>query len=379
MICNTSVGSISVVPNNQNDFLLFLISIGKFVTVDDFVPRYLVYLYIKNRYELFHEIALSKGIKINHIKEKVQCINYSYSPYTIKTENKKEYLTDAVVVCSGYSNNRFLSIFEKNIKQETFYVSPYPLKNVMERLSKNSNVLIIGSKLSAIETSIQLAKNKHIVTMLSPSGELPAVRGHTVPLRTNILRKNSLEKMDFRDLNLGKKIVNAINKSLILNFKSSIYSQVSRKVSPIDRLREELKLALDGKIYWQDIMVEVIDKLNELLLTQSIDIRSEFINKCTPIIDRYMGACSIQSTEILLNKLIDNKIKLRKGIVSDIIKEKKWNVSWLNDSDLFDAIILTTGRELPDFYIKDDNNELFFNKENLCRKATITKNYRLFK
>ncbi|CBJ88800.1 hypothetical protein XNC1_0729 [Xenorhabdus nematophila ATCC 19061] len=92
-----------------------------------------------------------------------------------------------------------------------------------------------------------------------------------------------------------------------------------------------------------------------------------------------MGACSIQSTEILLNKLIDNKIKLRKGIVSDIIKEKKWNVSWLNDSDLFDAIILTTGRELPDFYIKDDNNELFFNKENLCRKATITKNYRLFK
>ncbi|KHD27163.1 FAD/NAD(P)-binding protein [Xenorhabdus nematophila] len=180
----------------------------------------------------------------------------------------------------------FYQFFEKHIKQETFYVSPYPLKNVMERLSKNSNVLIIGSKLSAIETSIQLAKNKHIVTMLSPSGELPAVRGHTVPLRTNILRKNSLEKMDFRDLNLGKKIVNAINKSLILNFKSSIYSQVSRKVSPIDRLREELKLALDGKIYWQDIMVEVIDKLNELLLTQSIDIRSEFINKCTPIIDR---------------------------------------------------------------------------------------------
>ncbi|CDH03050.1 FAD/NAD(P)-binding protein [Xenorhabdus bovienii] len=378
MICNTSVGSISIVPNNQNDFLLFLISIGESVTVDDFVPRSLVELYIKKRYELFYGVALSKGIVIKHIKDKVQCINYSNSPYLIKTENNKEHLTDAIVVCSGYSNNRIPSMFEKHLKQETFYINPYPLKKVIEKSPRNSNVLIIGSKLSAIETSIHLAKNKHIVTMLSPSGEIPAVRGHTVPLRTSILNKNSFEKINFKDRGLGKKIINEINKSLIKNFKNPVYSQVSREIIPIDRLREELNLALDGKIYWQDIMVEVIDKLNELLLTQDIDVKNKFINQCMPIIDRYMGACSIQSAEILLEKLIDNKIKLRNGVVNKIIKEEKWNVFWQDGSELFDTIILATGREYPNFYINDNDNEVFFNKKEFLKKATITKNYRLF-
>ncbi|TDB59991.1 FAD/NAD(P)-binding protein [Photorhabdus khanii] len=382
MICNTSAGSISVVPENLYDFTSFLNGRGMQIEPKDFVPRSLVSEYVKIRFKEYLESAEANGINTTHIWQRATRIDLISRDrkYGIYSADENIITVDAAIVCTGYAHNIIPEFAKAFVSNQRIFTSPYPVKNITTRVPPKSQILIIGTKLSAIETAITLAEKNHQVTMASPSGELPAVRTHTLPSGVELIGIDEIAKLDFKSNKLSRNIIKIIIKSISKLTDLPLSLQISKKSDPIERLEEEIQLARKGNIYWQDIMVELIDIINEFMSDKDSITQQTALHSCNNIISRYMGACSLENAQKLLEALKTEKIRLHHGIpvIISLNNNEQWEIEWKNKKSQYNIIIFATGREYPQYSLSDNSLDLNAVTSECITKPYLDKNLRVY-
>lgn len=148
-------------------------------------PRNLYGQYIEETLAKYFIIAEKLGISVVQKVDTVRSISTNNGQYNVSfTKNSPPFKYHYVIFCAGGNKKKNFPHIEHH---ENFFDSPYE-PNFPQSIDKHSNVLILGSRLSAIDAALMLSQNNHKgkIYFISRGGLLPRVQG---PL--NILPKNN--------------------------------------------------------------------------------------------------------------------------------------------------------------------------------------------
>lgn len=181
---------------NENKHLLqkeYRLDLSK-INQNSFLPRSLFGKYICSKWDGIFT-SFFKNLKIYPFYSKVKNIKLNknnHYKYSLKTETDSEFHVNNIILATGPSNRKF-DIFENN---PNFITAPYKTKKLPSRIQPHENVLVMGSRLSAIDSIIALKESGHHakIFMHCIAGTFPTVRGTQAPYRNKFLCKQYIRE-----------------------------------------------------------------------------------------------------------------------------------------------------------------------------------------
>lgn len=378
ILCNTSVGIMSIVYDQQNDFLEYLKECGIDATRDSYVSRSLVGKYLNRKFLHYRDIARKNGVKVFQIHDEFKSLKrIGHCKYIINFCNpltQKINVTD-VIFCTGYGKPKLPNVLIPYREIDTLVCCPYPEKDMLKRVKYLSRILVIGSKLSAVDSAILLGREGHEVTMISPSGELASVRSRFIRINKNIEFKNLMKIMtewDLREKNCvfwtpKHAFLRFVLRTLSTETLSSWKLQFSFLNNYKDILKEEIFIAKNGNALWQDLLADFAFAINEFYINNN---SSDLPKEIKEIIHRYITGLALPNAKKILMLIDAKKLHVRKGTLKHVHLNPSWSVDWGEGVEQFDAIVLATGFYLPSF-ILNLNNELEIDTEEKNKTSAI--------
>lgn len=163
----------SILDDDQDDFLRYLQEQGVEADRDSFVSRYHVSHYIEARYVHFCTQAKAEGIQHGYIRASARSISRLHDgTYRIELDNGRTVHGSDVLVCTGNGTSFKPESVRRLLGRPGLHGSLYPERKVLESLEPQSFVLVLGSRLSAIDSALLLCQAGHRVLLASPSGQL---------------------------------------------------------------------------------------------------------------------------------------------------------------------------------------------------------------
>jgi uncharacterized NAD(P)/FAD-binding protein YdhS len=330
-LCNTSAGVMSLNPERPNEFVHYLRRRGLAVGPDDFVPRRLVAEYCVDSYRRHAELA-------RHIPDRARSLARRGSGYVVALEGGGELRADDVIVCTGTGPPVVPGLVRRHLGRPGLFPSSYPEPS----LEPDARVLVLGTRLSAIDATLSLCLRGHRVTMASRSGRLPAVR-------TRIRRAAPLDRAAFLGLDLTDPALPSRVLRLVRRATSRpLAEQTSSATNPMVRLRQEIELAEAGHVDWQDVIPELIELMNDRLSTVDDSVRRTALSRCELLITRYVSAFPLRNARRLLHEFDRGAATLARGVPLQIEPDgDRWCVRWPDGVERFDAIVCATGYHPP--------------------------------
>lgn len=371
ILCNTSVDTMSVVADNPLDFLDYLHKRGHTVTPESFVPRQWVGNYLNEKFLEFNTIALKIGIDVFHIPYVFKGLKInSHRCYTLwygDTLAPQSLEVTDVIFCTGFGASRLPEVLKPHLAHPTFIHCPYPEQDMLARIPSQSRVLVIGSKLSAIDAAILLCREGHRVTMTSPSGDIPAVRSRLIRspgaffehenIMSIMTRKGNQSNHPFPD-SLKRAYLKYFYRALNKYTKIPWREQFSNANSYRERLREEIAIAEQGKSQWQDMIVNFMDVINEVHLNDKTYFDGSFHPNVEKMLHRYITAIALPNARKLLHYMDEGSLIIQQGEILNVVIEEGEANTWLvnlgQDYQPFDAVVAAVGYHQPDFVIDED-------------------------
>ncbi|MEV4258134.1 hypothetical protein AB0J52_33670, partial [Spirillospora sp. NPDC049652] len=112
---------------------------------------------------------------------------------------------------------------------------------------------------------------------------------------------------------------------------------------PAERLRAEIDLARQGRVGWQDVLVELVDIANPLLVRRDGETRRRVLRACEPLM-RYLGSFPLCNAERLSSLLESGQVEVRAGVPRRLDGPSPWRVQWPDGpSERFDTVVCATG------------------------------------
>lgn len=393
LICNTSAEIMSVMEDAPQDFLLYLRQNGRRVDPEAFVPRSWVGAYLTVRFHEYAAIAWRRGIKVIHLPYRFRCVRaIDGGGYELKLANDgtsfSHVVTD-VIFCTGLGAARIPDSLKTHVGHPRLICSPYPEADMLSRIPANSRVLVVGSKLSAVDAAILLGRQTCEVSMLSPSGVLPAVRTRTIRNARFRLDRSWLESILRRwtpgsDPSSQSGLRYAYLKYLACHMSALVgrswREQFSGAHACNQRLRDQIRLAEVGQCEWQDVLVDFAEAINAI----HARTRCPFPGALHPAVREsvlpYFTALALPNARKLLNLMEKGLLSVSKGTLSDVIappdRSAPWCVNWGDGFRNFDAIVIATGFHVPRL-VKNEAGELKIDVHGLHENEAVNLSQRL--
>lgn len=182
--------------------------------------------------------------------------------YLIETRQSGTITADAVIVCTGYTHPAIPEALVSYQGDPLFFASPYPEKLMLEKIRPDSHVLIVGTRLSAIDAALVLCRQGCRVSLVSPSGDLPAVRSAVMLRPIQASRLAWLTDSAVISEQVRPDIRKWVIRLLAHASATSLREQFVAEAESIQRLREESELARQDKTEWQYRIVGMINAIN---------------------------------------------------------------------------------------------------------------------
>lgn len=357
LLCNTSAGTMSINRCNEAEFLEYLIKI-KYpqINPEAFVPRDLVVRYCQEIMNYTTINSKKKNIVTKVFKQNaIRIIRKSTLNYEILTDTGESIVTNYVVLATGCYKPEVPFLFKEvlNSKAPNLFESVYPVDGIESALNKGrrGKVLIVGSKLSAIDAAIVIANcGEYTIDMVSNSGQFPGVRTHTIP-KTNVIVSDRYI-LEIKKANEVKPILleNLIKETIKNSSQKPLHEQLSSEKSPFGILRDEIKLAETGAMEWQNTMLTLIDSLNSVCRGTGINKINSVVSSLKKVCSRQFGATSLENARQILEIMQQGKLNLRPDEVTDLeLVQGQWCCKFKSQKiDTYDAIILATGFRFPE-------------------------------
>lgn len=366
LLCNTSVDVTSMDPDGDSDLLRYLAARGWPVHRDDFVPRYLVGQYCRERFLERRREAEQAGVRVRHHASRARTVTPDGADgYVVQLADGRRLTGTDVFLCPGLDRPVVPDVVREHLSSPALSASAYPVEK-LRRLPENSRVLVIGSKLAAVDAALVLGRARHRVVMASRSGALPAVRTR--------LRRPERRRLDTSAWNLLSPDSPTLDRDITRLLLTAVTQtangtalrlQISTAERPAERLAEELEIARTGRAHWQDTIAEIIQAVNHVSADWRHTARSTVLNRYRPLIARYISAIPVRNAALLLGHLTAGTLSVVPQIPQSVAPEpghgRGWQVRWAGaPAEHFDYIVCATGyhkpalRSLPDGTLRLD-------------------------
>lgn len=345
LLTNTPVGVMSLDANDPHDFERYLNGRGWGFDSDSFVPRYLVAQYCRERYLGIRETARKAGGEVLHVKGRCQGLTHDVgcgsAPIGVRIEDGRTLYARGVVLAMGLNRRR-----------SGVAGSPPGEGTAVAATTSGGGrrqVLVLGTKLSAIDAAlIALAAGDHVI-MCSPSGMLPAVR-------------TRLRSAPAPPRGHGAGIVPGV--------------PVPTDADPETRLAEEVALAEADQVPWQDLVGPFIDEMNISARRWSTADIVGFRTDHAHLLSRYVSAMPLHNARILLAAMRDRRLGVYRGVPRDLTRsDSGWRSTWaVGPAETYDAVVNATGflpPALPTVEAGSGGSSLVFGTANTDNDAVV--------
>lgn len=342
LLCNTSAGVMSLDPADPDGFVRYLRQTGVPATADDFVPRELVGRYCGAAFREHAALAARHGVAHRHVASRAVRVTRHGAGYRVELADGGQLAADDVVVATGTGQPVVPAMVRGHLGRPGLFATVDPVR--LDELAPGSSVLVLGSRLSAIDATLLLCGRGHRVAMTSRSGRLPAVRtriGAGVPLD-----RAALDRLDLTDPTLPLALLRLVRRAV----GRPLREQVSTATDPVARLRAEIALARAGRIRWQDVIAELIDWTNTRLSTVELQVRETAMARCATLVSRYISAFPLENAERLEAELDQGTAELRRDHPTRVEPDDLggWTVWWPDGArSRYDAVVCATGFHPP--------------------------------
>jgi uncharacterized NAD(P)/FAD-binding protein YdhS len=346
LLCNTSAETMSIVEDQPDDFVAYLRAIGIAATRDTFAPRAYVSRYLAARYAQSAASAHAAGIAHRLVKAAAVRIERSTAAGDYRIALSDGAVLDAtdVLVCVGHGAPQVPPEVEPHLGAPRLFESLYPEQRVLAALEPRSRVLVLGSRLSAVDSALLLCEAGHTVEMASPSGRLPAVRTATPRACPVEVDSQALARVDLSSPAFSWHLLRIVARAARAVGSRPLSEQVERIREPIERMRREAQLARRGVTDWQQILVAYMDAAEARLRDEPLALQRRALAECGRVVGRYLFACPVQNAEKLLAYASAGRLTVRAATPVRLQPGARWTVSWRDGAnDDFDAVVCATG------------------------------------
>ncbi|MEV4441894.1 FAD/NAD(P)-binding protein [Streptomyces sp. NPDC049577] len=349
LLCNTSVDVTSLRADGESGLLRYLAARGWPVHRDDFVPRYLVTQYARESFLRHRAAARRRGVRVTQVRGLARSVSGTPGAYRVVLEDGTAVGATDVVLCPGGTAPRLPEDLRAHAGHPRLLTSPYPTRR-LRALPGDAKVLVLGTKLSAIDAALALCRAGRPTVMTSPSGQLPAVR-------TRLCRTASagLERLWERELGRGagpERLVRPLIRLVrALGGRQPVVRGLSDRTVAHERLRHEAELAEAGRVPWQDAVAEVIDALNRALSAREEPVRRRVLATHRVAMSRYISSIPLANARRLLAHLDAGLLTVAEARPRRIAPRpdgRGWDVVWSDGrAEEFGWIVCATGIEAP--------------------------------
>lgn len=360
LLCNTSVQTMSVLDDDMHDFQYYLQAQGIEVSENAFVQRAWVSGYLKQRYAQYLDLAQAQGIEHQVVRAAV-CHIHPVSPgqYRLVLDNDTCLNTSAVLICTGNAKELLPSLVVPHVGASGIFPTPYPTQLWLEGLAKSSRVLVLGSRLSAIDSVLLLCRAGHQVLMASPSGRLPSVRTATPRCCPVPLDAERFARLNLESPRLYWHLLRIVARSAKAISGRSLREQIDRSVEPVQRLRGEIALASQGATDWQNLLVHCMDLADIKLRAAPAAVRAAALQNCWEALGRYLFAVPLETATTLLRLIDTGQLQLAPELPTKLERLGTWQAHSSNGRvDSVDAVVCATGFHKQHFHATSDGLEL---------------------
>lgn len=350
LLCNTSVETMSLLDDDQDDFLRYLQEQGVEADRDSFVSRYHVSHYIEARYVHFCAQAKAEGIQHGYMRASARSISRLHDgTYRIELDNGQTVHGSDVLVCTGNGTSFQPESVRRLLGRPGLHGSLYPERKVLESLVPQSFVLVLGSRLSAIDSALLLCQAGHRVLLASPSGQLPAVRTATPRIRAYAINKLALERLNLTHPRFYWHLLRRIARAAQASRGRSLRAQISRSTANVrERLAQEISLASGGVCDWQEVMVPFMDLAESAWKDTPVEQQRVALANCSPVIGRYLFAIPVRTARTIAEYMDAGQLRIISAQPFRVSHEQGWVVEWADKKlETFDAIVCATGFSKP--------------------------------
>lgn len=347
LLCNTSADSMSLDAGRPGDFVDYLHGLGMPVAPQDCVPRYLFAQYCRDRYLGLRSEASARGVRLRHHRDKVASVAGAGPGYALLTEGGAEWPADAVMLCMG------VDAWTPPVVRPFWChpgVVPASALGSTSTLPRDARVLVLGSRLSAVDAVILLGRSGCRVQVASPSGTLPSVRTRMYPSdRGSLTALAGHPWVGTTDAAQADRFVAGLVRGLAGHGRPHLRDQLSLADDPVERLRAEIAIAEEGHNFWQELTVEFIALTNEWLLRQPPAAWQDFWEIVEGVLDRYISAMPVDNAKKLLSLADAGRLEVRGRRPAELFRTGgRWAMTWQDGScDRFDAVVYATGYRPP--------------------------------
>lgn len=356
LLCNTSVDVTSLRSEGPSDLLSYLASRGHPAHRDDFVPRYLVGQYCRERFLRLAREARRRGVRVAHIRDRAVGVRRTGGQYRVELADGGAVTGTDVVFSAGVDTPYLPPLVRAYGDRPRLTPSPHPAHR-LRRVPEDARVLLLGTKQLAIDAALVLCGRGHReVVMTSPSGALPAVR--------NRLRRPDAPRLSARTWPRPEQDDAAFDRAVTRLLVSAV-----RAVAPGDPvrpatargraetlLREELDRAVRAGVPWEDVMSELIDTLNASVPHWSAQERARVLPRYRPLMSRYISAIPVRNAELLAGHLRTGRLSVAPRTPTSVTPHADgWRVSWPDGTaEEFDHVVCATGYRVGPLSVDDD-------------------------
>jgi uncharacterized NAD(P)/FAD-binding protein YdhS len=369
LLCNTSVDTLSLLAGEPDDFLHYLRGRGFDATRHDCVPRYQFAQYVRDRYDQAVASGERRGLAHAHVRGIARAVRrIGHGRYRVVLDDGRDLPASDVLICAGFGRPMVPPAIEPHLgahlERSLVFATPYPEGAVLAALPPRSRVLVVGTRLSAIDAALLLCSQGHAVVMASRSGELPSVRTRTSRTVPSPIDEAAFARLDFADPGMAVRLLRVICKASAARAGRPLSAQIDRSADPAARLRAEIELAAADLCDWQDVLVNFLDLGNEVFHSVAPAVRRLAIERCSSMIMRYLFAMPVRNARLLLGHIDAGALRVIAGTPAQLARGADWHVTWSADTpgrspgaadraqrfDHFDAVICASGFHKPRFH-----------------------------
>ncbi|QRK04289.1 FAD/NAD(P)-binding protein [Archangium violaceum] len=357
-LTNTPAGMMSIYPQDDSHFIAWTRAnqarlAGEFgalfpVTENAFVPRRLFGLYLEEQLASARERAERAGVVLRFIPSEVVDIHVNNPEECVleTAEGERYHATDVVFAIGNQPTQNFTHLE----RYENYFSSPYPEHLLQERIDRNARVLVLGSRLSAIDAVLTLASSGHRnrITVASREGLFPAVRSHMDKNHTSLNPEALLNRIQ----NQGQHPIQAYLQALHLALE-----EIYGRPLPDDFLepsakdgRSELQRAFeqngDNLAHWQKLVMSMLECMETIWPFLSIEEKESFPANEYKKLLRYIAAIPAVNARKLLELFTCRRLEIHARFQSVEYDERsgRFIATYANRSpESFEVVINATG------------------------------------
>ncbi len=331
-----------------------------------FPPRYIYGQFLMDIANKTKELAESKGINVVFLTncEATDITPYKGSKYIVDIANGVSLVGTQLLLCTGHLSS---DPYRKYKSNPGYIHNPWPSTNFTTRIAHDKDVVIIGSRLTAIDVALALKRNGHEgkMLMVSRNGQLPKVLGPVVPYERKFLTIETLNEFTLHGLKslTIEQLLDLFWKELSVALgrevdKSILYPDKNQR----ELLEKEIVEAKKQPRNWQCLLMSLYPIVPDIWKTLDIRSKEAFLKDYYSPFLTHLAAFPIINAEKILALLKSGQLEIKSGVKGLVYDENSKNYFCYTNSGIIktDSIINATG---PGYFGIKQESSLFSSLE----------------